>query len=93
MFGELTFSFQNILDANGTAIAVTGLSIVFTSLTLITLAIAAMPRILVALERFLPPEHEHHHTAPAAKPADDELLAVAIGFAMHKQGKAKDKNR
>lgn len=84
MLGELTFRYQNILDHNGFGVAITGLSIVFTSLALITLAIATMPKVLAALAGFLPAEHEHH-AAPAAKPASDEALAVAIGFAMHKQ--------
>jgi len=89
MLGELSFRFQNILDHEGFGVAITGLAIVFTSLALITLAIAAMPKVLAALEGFLPPEHEHH-AAPAAKPANDEALAVAIGFAMHTQAKSKD---
>lgn len=91
MLGELTFRFQNISDHNGFGVAITGLAIVFTSLALITLAIAAMPKVLAALQSFLPAEHEHH-TAPAAKPANDEALAVAIGFAMHTQSMSKDKS-
>ncbi|MBI2480024.1 MAG: OadG family protein [Planctomycetia bacterium] len=90
MLGELTFKFQNILDHQGFGVAFTGLAIVFVSLTLITLAIAAIPRILAAFEGILPPEREHH-SAPAAKPSNDEAIAVAIGFAMHTRAKAKDK--
>ncbi|HRX80635.1 MAG: OadG family protein [Planctomycetaceae bacterium] len=91
MLGELTFKFQNILDHEGFGVALTGLAIVFTSLALITLAIAAMPKVLAALEGFLPPERDHHAT-PAAKPSNDEAVAVAIGFAMHTRGNAKDNN-
>ena len=91
MLGELTFRFQNIADHQGFGVAVTGLIIVFVSLALITLAIATMPKILVALEGFLPPEHEHHGP-PSAKSSDDEAIAVAIGFALHTRANAKDKN-
>lgn len=90
MLGELTFKFQNILDHHGFGVAITGLAIVFTSLALITLAIATMPKVLAALEGVLPAEREHH-AAPAAKPSNDESLAVAIGFALHTQAKSKDK--
>ena len=91
MLGELTFSVQNIVDNEGVGVALTGLFIVFSSLALITLAIATMPKVLTSLEGFLPPEHEHH-AAPAAKASNDEALAVAIGFALHTQAKSKDKN-
>jgi Na+-transporting methylmalonyl-CoA/oxaloacetate decarboxylase gamma subunit len=91
MLGELTFKFQNILDHHGFGVALTGLAIVFTSLALITLAIAAMPKVLAALEGVLPAEREHH-AALAAKPSNDEALAVAIGFAMHTQAKSKGKD-
>ena len=91
MLGELTFSFQNILDNDGVGVALTGLLIVFTSLALITSAIAAMPKVLAALEGFLPPEHEHH-AAPAARASNDEAIAVAIGFALHTKANSKDKH-
>ena len=90
MLGELTFSFQNIQDNQGIGIALTGLLIVFSSLALITLAIAMMPKALAALAGFLPPEREHH-AAPAIRPSNDEALAVAIGFALHTEAKSKDK--
>ncbi|MBC8357017.1 MAG: hypothetical protein H8E66_34025 [Planctomycetes bacterium] len=90
MLGELTFSLQNVVKYDGIAIAATGLSIVFTSLALITLAIATMPKVLDALEGFLPAEHEHH-AAPTAKPASDEALAVAVGYALHTRTKSNDK--
>ena len=92
MLGELTFKFQNILDHQGFGVAFTGMAIVFVSLALITLAIAAMPKVLAALEGVLPPEREHH-AGSSAKPATDETIAVAIGFAMHTQAKLKDQDR
>ena len=91
MLGELTFSAQNIADNDGYGVALTGLFIVFTSLALITLAIATMPKVLAALEAYLPPDHEHHG-APTAKASSDEALAVAIGFALHTQANSKDKH-
>lgn len=80
---ELHFSFQNVVDGNGIGLAVTGMTIVFTVLGLISLIIAALPRLL----EFLPPPAEHHGApAPAAAPAasqDDAALVAAIGYALH----------
>ena len=82
---ELHFSFQNVVDGNGIGLAVTGMTIVFTVLGLISLIIAALPRLLA----FLPPPAEHHGAAApatAAAPAasqDDGALVAAIGYALH----------
>lgn len=82
----LTSGLENIVNGEGIGIAITGLSIVFVALALITLFIAALPQMLTRLENVLPPEIEHH-AAPPAAPLDDEPLAVAVGFALHMKAK------
>jgi Na+-transporting methylmalonyl-CoA/oxaloacetate decarboxylase gamma subunit len=83
--------FQNIIDANGIGLAITGMAIVFTVLVLVSLYIAWLPRILPLLNAILPVV-EHHHGAPmpsaGARPqassADAEAEVVAaIALAMH----------
>ncbi len=84
---EFQFSVQNIVDHNGVGIAITGMSIVFVALTMIAMFIAALPKILAVVEKFLPPESEsHHHSAqaPQAAPvADDNEMIAALGYALH----------
>ena len=81
MPGETSFGLQNIIANDGIGIAITGMSIVFTALTLITMFIATLPKLLGLLANVLPPEQEHH--APREdRAADDEALAVAVGFAL-----------
>ena len=81
---ELNLSYQNVIDGNGIGLAITGMTIVFTVLGLISLVIAALPRLL----SFLPPPAEHHGSgaagtaAPPAQQADGALVA-AIGYALH----------
>ncbi len=85
-------SFQNVIDAGGIGLSVTGLTIVFISLVLVSLFISGLPRVLPIVNSILP-ELEGHHGAPmpsAASPhatagMDDEVIA-AIGFAMHSRG-------
>lgn len=80
--------FQNILDANGFGLAISGMTIVFFVLVLVSLFIASMPRLLPIVNSILPVV-EHHHGAPmpsavrsAAVTAEDEMVA-AIGVALH----------
>ena len=81
----LNSGFQNIMDGQGFAIAITGMLIVYAALTIICLFIAALPKLLVLLEALFPVEH--HHAAPAEKPKrDDTALIAAIGFGLHKAG-------
>ena len=86
MLAETSFSFQNILDSDGIGIAITGMSIVFIALALITSFIYALPKLLAKLEYVLPPEQTHHSAVPAPQ-ADEAALAVAIGFALHTKAK------
>lgn len=74
---------RNISEYDGLGISITGISIVFAALILISLFITCLPRVLAMLESVLPPESEPHQ-APAATRADhDEAVVAAIGFALH----------
>jgi sodium pump decarboxylase gamma subunit len=83
-----TMGYQNILDANGFGLAIVGMTIVFFVLVLVSLFIAAMPRLLPIVNSILPVV-EHHHGAPmpsAARPAAasaEEEVVAAIGVALH----------
>lgn len=89
--------FQNIVDANGIGLAITGMTIVFVVLVLVSLFITCLPRVLPVVNAVLPPVAHHHHGAgpasrpstPAATPAgiEDEIVA-AIGVAMHRRQQA-----
>ena len=85
---NIVFDVQNIANEQGVAIAITGLIIVFTVLTLITIAIAMLPKILKTLEPYLPAPHVPH-SKPAAsgsapKGNQDLLVAAAAAAAYHK---------
>jgi len=74
--------FDNIWDNDGLGIAITGLSIVFVALTLISIFIALLPRVLETFAFLLPAEHPTH--APVVRrTADNEKIAVAVGFVLH----------
>jgi oxaloacetate decarboxylase gamma subunit len=84
--------FQQVLDQGGVGIALTGLTIVFLALVLISIFIAWLPRILELVDPYLPEASDHHTTAaPAARAAsqasqaDDAELAAAIGFVLHSE--------
>jgi Na+-transporting methylmalonyl-CoA/oxaloacetate decarboxylase gamma subunit len=82
------FDFQNVIDADGISIAVMGMLIVFVALALVSLFIASLPRILEALNDYLPAEHAHHggHAAAAADDVDDdEPIIAALGFVLHQE--------
>jgi hypothetical protein len=76
----------SLITGKGIAIAATGLLIVFAALILITLFIAALPRILEAVATVLP-EAPDRHTVPDSSESllpDDAVLA-AIGFVLHSE--------
>ena len=57
--------------------------IVFLALTLISLFIAMLPKMLAALSFILPPEEPHSHTKMNLKSTDEDEVAVAITLALH----------
>ncbi|MGD9857720.1 MAG: OadG family protein [Planctomycetaceae bacterium] len=80
--------FHNITEAGGIGLAVTGMTIVFVALLLVTWFIAGLPRMLPFLDAMLPVA-EARHGAPrpsastgTASAMPDEII-VAIGFALH----------
>lgn len=82
--------FQNIVDAEGIGLAATGLTIVFAALVLVSMFIAALPRLLPLVNSIMP-EVERHHGAPSpsvstpSKAATDDEIVAAIGFVLHLQ--------
>ncbi len=77
------FGFHNIQNADGIAIAITGILIVFAALTIISLFIALLPKMLGLLAKVVP--EEHHHAAPSAKKdKNEDALLAAIGFGLYK---------
>ena len=82
------FDFQNVIDADGIGIAVMGMLIVFVALILVSLFIAALPKVLDALSDYLPAEHAYHggHAAVGGDDRDDEEpIIAALGFVLHQE--------
>ena len=80
---RVAFRWSNVQEDNGVAIAIVGLLIVFTALTLISLFIGFLPRILKAISPFLP-QSTHVAPSPAESTAvDEEMVVAAIGLVLH----------
>jgi oxaloacetate decarboxylase gamma subunit len=91
IFAEQYYGIRNITEFEGLGISITGISIVFAALILISLFITSLPRVLAMLESVLPPEVDHHAAAaPAARKNDDESVVAAIGFALHDRHRKKE---
>ena len=88
---DFNFNLQNIIDAQGFALSITGMVIVFTALALITITIALLPRILEILAAILPAEDDHRAPPPRTAPApdapaatdDNAAVVAAIGYVLH----------
>jgi hypothetical protein len=74
------YSLDNIANADGYAIALSGLAIVFFALVVVTLFISILPRVLARLATVWP--EEAAPASVAASAADDGVIA-AIGYMMH----------
>lgn len=74
---------QRILDNQGFEIAFTGMFIVFLALSVISLSIAVLPKVMDVLGGVLP-ERPHTPTEQES-PHDDEAVAAAVGFALDKK--------
>ena len=88
---EFSFSIQNVIDGQGVSIAITGMVIVFFALSVISLFIVALPRILARVAERWPESAGHHAAKPSPAPAPqtelpDELIA-AIGMTLHRRVK------
>ena len=80
---DLNFSFQNVIDANGVAIALTGMSIVFAALILIAVFVALLPRMLVWTHVVMPEKGGPVAPSPPARQEIDPATVAAIGAALH----------
>jgi Na+-transporting methylmalonyl-CoA/oxaloacetate decarboxylase gamma subunit len=94
----MKMSFQNVLDADGIGIAITGMSIVFCGLVLISLFIAALPKLLGKVEKEVARKRAAKVAAKSsAKPKvaispselSDEMRA-AIGYVIHMEREFED---
>ncbi len=84
MIAILAYSTKDLWDS--VALTIAGMSIVFVALSLITVFIAMLPRLLNAMSGVLPEEKEPHAAAGSrTTAADDEAVLAAIGFALHAQ--------
>ena len=79
----LPYSFQNIIDGHGFSIAITGMLIVFAALVLISLFIAALPKVLEAVSGVFPEKVDSH--VQRASGSIDPSVVAAIGFALHQR--------
>jgi len=83
---KFNFSFQNITDAHGVGISITGMLIVFCALSLIAIFIAVLPWVLRKMAPVLPKGMVLHASPkPKTAPAVDEKLIAAIGYALFKE--------
>lgn len=71
--------------SRGVPIAIAGLLIVFTALTLISLFIGSLPRVLEMVAKVLPELEEPHHrpSHPEDETEEDDAVLAAIGFVLH----------
>ncbi len=86
--------FQNIAEAGGIGLAVTGMTIVFVALVFVSLFITALPRVLPLINALLPVAEGHHGvptasvaaggSVPAVTDSVSEELVAAIGFTLHR---------
>ncbi|MDP6446183.1 MAG: OadG family protein [Pirellulaceae bacterium] len=90
LFAEM--GFQNLTDAQGVPIAITGMLVVFVALVFIAVFIHMLPRALDALGGLLPEEHApagDGGLAESSTPAADGELAAALSVAVHRHRQAK----
>lgn len=81
---DLTMGFENIINANGVTIAIAGIIIVFSALTIISLFIALQPKLLPLLGKLFPEEH-HPHGPSSSQTADHEEVLAAIAYTLFRK--------
>ena len=77
------YGLHNVIEGEGVPVSVTGMLIVFSSLALISLSIAALPGILKLVAGLLPEEGEGKAVAV------DERVVAAIGYILQQRRKQK----
>lgn len=71
---------QNVINGQGIAISIVSMLIVFIALSMISLFIALLPRILNLIAKVYPENNQ-----PPTDPTVDDQIIAAIGFALHKK--------
>ena len=90
---QLDYSYQNIINGQGFSIAITGMLIVFSALTLISVFVTALPKLLTSINRIWPESTPVTEARPsgALSGASDPTVVAAIGYALHQQRKPLDR--
>ena len=87
---QVLFSWDNVVAGNGISLSVTGMSIVFVALILVSMYIALLPKIAAFFNKIIPPSA--HHSGPVANapapqlktgPSEAEIVAAAVAY-LHK---------
>ncbi|QXD24626.1 OadG family protein [Opitutia bacterium ISCC 51] len=82
---------ENILEQEGIGLAITGMSIVFIALLLITFYIAFLPTLLKHLDKILPEQKSSHQRAEGKVSEEEDLMvAAAIATAFRRRRKLKE---
>lgn len=85
---------SNIAEASGVAIALTGMTVVFIALALLSLFVALLPRALARLEKHFPEAMAGQDaTVTVAAARGDEAAVVAAAVAavtLHESGAGRD---
>ncbi|MBI9109820.1 OadG family protein [Maridesulfovibrio ferrireducens] len=82
---EMVFSWQHVVNGDGVALSITGMSIVFVALMLVSLYIAMLPRLAGFFNKIIPPAAHHCgvEAPPPSGPAEAEIVAAAVAY-LHK---------
>ena len=79
----LNIGWQRIMDGQGLDIAFTGMFVVFLALTVISLCIAMLPKVMAVLGSILPERPQLPSDQEATH--DDEAVAAAVGFVLDEE--------
>src|SRR5690606_37288154 len=75
---------EGVVKGRGIELTIVGMAIVFSALVIISLFIAALPKVLEWLDPFLPKGHTHQPpTRDEHTPLDEEKIVAAIGLVLH----------
>ncbi|WP_415714304.1 OadG family protein [Maridesulfovibrio sp.] len=87
---QMLFSWDNVVAGNGLSLSITGMSIVFVALILVSAYISLLPKIAAFCNKIIPPAA--HHSGPVAGapapqvktgPSEAEIVAAAVAY-LHK---------